>query len=152
MNELLTLSENIAREAHAGQMYDVRDYVDAHVAPVAGLIAMMGYGEDYQMVGWLHDVPEDSNISVEELKKRGIPNPVADAVELLRKKGESHEVYLGQIATNSLAIVGKYADSSINLANTILNATEIDPLKRKRWFNTYSGNTAFLFPLLPTIE
>ncbi len=151
MNRLVKLSEEIAREAHTGQLYDVRDYVDAHVAPVAGLIAVMGYGEDFQSVGWLHDVPEDSDITISELLERGIPSHITDAVELLRKKGEPHTVYLGKIATNPLATVGKCADSSNNLANTILSANEIEPSDFKRWYKTYSDNLAYLIPLLPKI-
>src|SRR3990167_6717875 len=114
MSELLELSERIARDAHTGQLYDVRDYVDAHVAKVAGMIARLGYGEEYQATGWLHDVPEDSNISIDELLQRGVPLKVTRAVELLTKRGDLHEKYLRLIATDDLAIVAKYADSSLN--------------------------------------
>ena len=149
MSDLLNLSESIAREAHAGQLYDTRDYVDAHVAPVAQMIAKMGYSEDYQATGWLHDVPEDSEISTAELLTRGVPRFVVESVDLLRKKGEPHSVYLDKIAEDPRATVGKFADSSINLANTILRASEIETPKYLKWIRTYTGNLAFLLPHLP---
>lgn len=152
MHSLLELSETIAREAHAGQLYGTRDYVDAHVAPIAHLITKMGYSEDFQAVGWLHDVPEDSSITIYDLLERGVPDSIVTPVDLLTKKGEAHEVYLGRIATNPLAVVGKYADSSINLASTISNAAHIDTPRFRRWINTYTANLAFLLPLLPPTD
>ena len=148
MYSLLKLSETIAREAHAGQLYDGRDYVDAHVAPIVHLISKMGYGENFQAVGWLHDVPEESDITTDDLLERNIPDIIVTPVDLLTKKGEAHQVYLGKIATNPMAVVGKYADSSINLANTILRAAQIDIPRFRRRLNTYTGNLAFLLPLL----
>jgi len=150
MSKLIELATDIAREAHAGQLYDDRDYVDAHVLPVADMIAKMGYDESCQAVGLLHDVPEESDITSKDLVKRGIQWHVAGAVELLRKKGEPHEAYLGAIATNPLAIVGKFADSSVNLANTVLRSASIEKARFDGWLETYVGNLIFLHPLLPS--
>lgn len=153
MSDFLNTVESTAREAHAGQLYDVRDYIEAHVAPVVGVIAQLGYGEDYQAVGWLHDVLEDNEqFTSEVLIQRGVPLRVVTAAELLTKCGEPHEVYLGKIATNKLATVAKYADSSVNLANTVIRASEIDNIRFKRWMATYSGNIAYLLPKLPPVE
>lgn len=153
MNNLIATVESIAREAHAGQLYDDRDYVEAHVAPVVGTIAKLGYGEDYQAAGWLHDVLEDNkHFTSEILIQRGVPLRVVTAVELLSKCGEPHEVYLGKIATDKLATVAKYADSSVNLANTVMRASKIDNDRFNRWMTTYSGNIAYLLPRLPDVE
>ena len=153
MSNLITTVESIAREAHAGQLYGDRDYVEAHVVPVVGTIARLGYDEEYQATGWLHDVLEDNKqFTSEVLICRGVPLRVVTAAELLTKRGEPHEVYLGKIATDELATVAKYADSSVNLANTVLRASEIDDARFRRWMTTYSGNIAYLLPRLPYIE
>ena len=153
MSNLLTTVESIAREAHAGQLYGDRDYIEAHVAPVVGIIARLGYGEDYQAVGWLHDVLEDNKqFTSEVLIQRDVPLRVVTATELLTKCGEPHEVYLGKISTNNLATVAKYADSSVNLANTVMRASEIGSARFRRGIATYSGNIAYLLPKLPTVE
>lgn len=65
---MLVNAENLARLAHKGQVYgDGADYVDAHVAKVAALVAELG-GNREQVVGaWLHDVVEDGDVSLDEI-------------------------------------------------------------------------------------
>ena len=153
MKNLTVIAEGIALEAHDGQLYGTRNYVDAHVEPVADLIARLGYGEQYQLTGWLHDVLEDSDFTTADLLERSIPQNVVDAVELLtRKSDQNHKVYLNRIAMNGLAVVGKFADSSINFSNTVLNTHEADEVKVREMLAKYAGNLAFLFPLLPSPE
>jgi len=151
MSELIILSKSIARQTHAGQLYDERDYYDAHIIPVVKMITKMGYDEEYQAVGYLHDVIEDSNgiVTAKSLIERGIPKPVVSAVELLTKIGEKDEVYLGKIATNNRAIVAKFADSSVNYAVTMDRMRELEDDQFNRWINRYSRNISFLKPLLP---
>lgn len=151
MRSYLATTEHIAQEAHAGQLYGKRDYIEAHVRPVVGMIARMGYGEAYQAVGWLHDVFEDSNITPQAVLERGAPLRVVTAAELLDKRGQSHQRYLGRIATEPLAIVAKFADSSLNFANTIIASDELDPARYQRRIREYAHNIAFLEPLLPRL-
>jgi (p)ppGpp synthase/HD superfamily hydrolase len=145
----LTIAQSIAIEAHAGQRYDQRDYIEAHVAPIAGMVARMGYDKDYQSAAWLHDVVEDSPFTNQDLTDRGVPLHVVHAVDLLTKRpGVPHEQYMAAIASDPLATVVKFADSSLNYANTIFYGDPVTARFRKR-VATYSGNIAFLQPLLP---
>lgn len=149
MSDVLTIAEGIAREAHSGKLYaDGRDYVEAHLEPVAGLILRLGYPDTFQATGWLHDVVEDTDITLPDLSSAGIPTEVVVAVGLLTKKGEPHPVYLEKIARDAHATVGKYADSVLNLANTALGH-DIKHSVYVRHMRTYSMNIAKLAPRLP---
>lgn len=150
MSEYLETSESIAREAHAGQLYGDRDYIEAHVAPVVGMIARLGYGDEYQATGWLHDVFEDSGITPEDALQRGIPRRIVTAAELLTKdETDSHETYLDNIATDSLAVVVKFADSSLNYVSSVLYPENFTPETFQRYVTKYAHNIAYLNHLLP---
>lgn len=151
MRETLEIARSIAVTAHQGQLYgDGSDYIEGHVRPIAELIAKMGYGEDFQATGWLHDVIEDSDTTAQDLATEGIPLHIVSAVELLTKKpNQNSQLYLDGIAKNNLAIVAKFADSSINYANTVRRPAEIDEERFNRWTEKYAGNIAFLLPKMP---
>lgn len=150
MSTLLERAEAIARIAHEGQLYGDRDYMDAHILPVTGIIRRLGYGEKAQIVGLLHDTIEDSDMTGEELIAQDIPTDVVYAVELLSKKeGQDHASYLAKIITNRYATVGKFADSSANFSSTMLLSPDLDPKYVRDWGLEYAGNLAFLLPHLP---
>lgn len=154
MSRLLDISEQIAREAHAGQFYNdgEGDYVELHIIPVVNVIIRMGYGEKHQAVGWVHDTGEDGGVTATDMLEHGLPLDVVEAADLLRKKGDPDEVYLREISRNGLAVVGKVADASVNLASTVLRAPEIDRQTFDRWFHRYTGYLNFLMPFLPPSE
>jgi (p)ppGpp synthase/HD superfamily hydrolase len=146
----LEVAQAIAREAHEGQTYgDGHDYIEAHVEPIATMIAKLGYDESFQATGWLHDVVEDSDMTAEILLHRGIEPAVVDAVSLLTKRpGVPHGLYLTRISHNRLAAVAKFADSSHNYANTLLVPYGNQEKYRER-VATYVGNIVFLREFLP---
>lgn len=149
----LDIAEHIAREAHVGQFYGDKDYFEGHILPVVNMVCRLGYGPRYQATAFLHDVQEDHDLSVDYLRQEGIPEDVAEAVDLLSKTSDmSHVTYLSRITTSGLAVVGKYCDSSVNFANTILSVNGITDDKFQEWAHEYAGNIAFLRPLLPSPE
>ncbi len=150
MSNFLEKAEQIAREAHAGQLYGDRDYIDAHILPVTTIIRRLGYGPKFQTAGWLHDTIEDTDITARQLITEGIPTEVVFAVELLSKKdGESHSDYLAKIITSKYATVGKFADSSANFSSTMLLSPKLEDKYVREWGLEYADNLAFLLPHLP---
>jgi hypothetical protein len=146
------IARSIAIEAHYGQLYGgERDYIEAHVAPIVGMIARIGFGADYQGVGWLHDVLEDSEengreVTEWDLLERGISEHIVDATVLLtRTPNVPHALYLTKISHNKYATVGKFCDSSVNLANSIQSP---DARFNER-FTEYLNNITFLRQFLP---
>lgn len=85
----------------------------AHVQAVADAVE-----DRLKPIAYLHDVVEDTPVTIEELKDAGFDAYVLDAVELLtHKKGVSNIDYWKAIATNEDAVAVKLADIRHNLSS-----------------------------------
>lgn len=63
----------------------------------------------------LHDVVEDTGITLLELEKEGFPEEVLTAIQLLTRKGEtSYLDYIRKVKTNDIAAAVKLADIAHN--------------------------------------
>ena len=102
-----------ALQAHAGQVdrYD-RPYI---LHPLALMAAVEG--EQAQMVAALHDVVEDSPLTLDDLRAEGFPEEVLEAVRLLTHDSESqsYDDYVRAIRPNALARQVKLADLRHNM-------------------------------------
>lgn len=119
-HETVALAERIATEAHEGQFRrgGVIPYIE-HPRAVAGRV---GDDLDAQVVAWLHDVLEDSEVPAEQLREQGIPEHCIAAVTLLTKTRETnYEQYLEGLAQSPLATKVKIADMISNLADNPTN-------------------------------
>ena len=77
--------------------------------------------EESTVVALLHDVVEDSDITIEDLKTEGFCPHIIEAIDLLsRKKGQSYNDYIRKIKPNPLAKKVKIADLEHNLDLTRL--------------------------------
>jgi hypothetical protein len=66
----------------------------------------------------LHDVLEDTTLTVDDLLNSGLPRTVVDAVVVLTHRPEdSYDEYIEGVANNELARTVKLADLADNLAN-----------------------------------
>lgn len=112
--DLIQRAVAIAHEAHAGQADKAgEDYIShpRRVAERAGVIAPRGLIEECTAAAWLHDVVEDSSVSLEELREQGIPPLVIEAVGLLTKRpGVARSEYFAAIRTHEVARIVKTAD------------------------------------------
>lgn len=64
-----------------------------------------------RVVAVLHDILEDTDASIQELKDLGLPAVCIDAIQLLTKqKSMDYEDYIADILANPLALVVKKAD------------------------------------------
>ncbi len=74
--------------------------------PVADLI---------EAAAWLHDVVEDTDITLDDLTELGIPEPVVTAVEALtRRPGEAPDAYYARVGADPIALLVKLADLADN--------------------------------------
>ena len=70
-------------------------------------------------IAWLHDVVEDTKVTLDDLKAEGFPLYIIEAVDLLtHRKGEPNLSYWGKIKTNSDALTVKLADINDNVNDT----------------------------------
>lgn len=115
--DLVTKAAALAREAHEGQFR--RDGKTPYVRhPEA--VAQRVVGDPLaEAVARLHDVVEDTALTADELRKRGIPDEVVSRVQMLTKpEGADYEAYLAMIRRDPIARKVKIADMLTNLSDT----------------------------------
>jgi (p)ppGpp synthase/HD superfamily hydrolase len=114
----------IAARAHAGQFDKSGAPYILH--PIRLMLAVSGQSE--RMAAVLHDVVEDTNITLDDLRSEGFPEEVLLAVEALTKRpGESRLEAAARASENPIARAVKLADVSDNMdLGRISNPTERD--------------------------
>jgi (p)ppGpp synthase/HD superfamily hydrolase len=109
-----------AARAHAGQVDKAGEEYIGHPLRVAAIVARTApaAGVDTvhaQQAALLHDVVEDTSVTLTDLAARGYAAPVLAAVEALTKRpGEATEDYLARVAVDPVAVVVKRADMTDN--------------------------------------
>ena len=128
---MVDLALSIARKAHEGQLD--RAGVDYIKHPI--YVASQVESEEEKAVALLHDVLEDSPITVEELLIAGLPEEIVTAVKVLTKKPmQDYQVYLETVKKNSLARVVKLADLKHNSdLSRLTSITEKDRERLKKY-------------------
>lgn len=101
----------LARKAHLNQVdKGGKPYIDHPLA-----VSSMLESEDEKIVALLHDVCEDSQYTLTDLKEFGFDAGIVAAVDLLTKRsGDSYEEYMHKISQNPLAVNVKIADMTHN--------------------------------------
>lgn len=124
-------AEALARTAHAGQVDKAgADYI-GHPERVA---ARMETPEE-KVVAWLHDVVEDTGITLEDIGREfGFETAVAvDAIT--HRKGEPWAVYLGRVRGNKIARKVKIADLIDNSNLSRLPVVKPKDIERQAKYN-----------------
>jgi len=102
----------LAAQAHRGQVDKGGQPYILHVLRVM----LRQENEIARIVAALHDVLEDTHVTLADLRAAGYSEQVCPAVDCLtRRKGEAYEDMIERIATNPLARQVKLADLADNL-------------------------------------
>lgn len=111
MTDMVTTAREVATAAHAGQVDKVgRPYIE-HPAAVAARLTTM----DEQVVGWLHDVVEDTDTTLAELRATGFTIEQVMAVDAMTKRpGEPLADSIARVMADPIAPRVKRADVSHN--------------------------------------
>jgi len=89
-----------------------------------------------QIVAVLHDVIEDSDMTIDDLRKKNFSDDVLTAVDLLTKKpGQDYQNYLEKISENNLARKIKIEDIKDNLNLTRLTSVSAQDLERAKKYH-----------------
>ena len=134
--KLITKAYAFAEKAHAGQKrLSGEDYVQ-HPISVAKILAEIGMGSKTTSAGLLHDVPEDTPVSIEEIEK-AFGKEISGMVDGVTKLGKiklrgSHEEYFLEnlrkmfiaMATDIRVIIIKLADRLHNMQTLKYNLPE----------------------------
>ena len=105
-------AEIIARKAHAGQVDKAGEEYFNHPKRVADNF----YEDDKVIVALLHDVIEDTDITLDYLKKEGFSDAVLAALDAITKReGESYDQFIERVKDNPIALKVKMADLRDNM-------------------------------------
>ena len=106
----------LALEAHRGHVYPAPDPEPYILHPIR---VMLGVSlPEARIVALLHDVVEDTDLTLKTLKDHGFGLPILEAVDsLTRRPGEAYEDYIRRLASNPIAREVKLSDLRDNLAN-----------------------------------
>lgn len=109
---MLEKAIEIAVEAHRGQIDKAGKIYILHPMRVM----LRGKTETEMIVGILHDVVEDTPITIEMLKKEGFSSEILDALSCITKEdGEEYGHFIHRILENPLATQVKLYDIEDNL-------------------------------------
>ena len=115
---LLERALRIALDAHEGQRYPSPEGEPYIMHPLR-VMASVG-GESAQIAAVLHDVVEDSEITLGQLASSGFAPSILFTLDCLtRRHGEKYSVYIGRVATDPTAVQVKIADLEDNLRNNL---------------------------------
>lgn len=101
----------LARAAHAGQVDKLgADYIE-HPLGVMGLVHTV----PEKTVAVLHDVVEDTSVTLDDLRAQGFDETLVRAVDALTKRpGEPLAESMARVAADPLALIVKHADLAHN--------------------------------------
>lgn len=104
-------ARELAVSAHAGQLDKAQVPYIEHVAWVASHCEPNSIE---QIVAWLHDVVEDTPVTLDDLRAE-FPEVVVEAVDAITARpGEARELYYERVRSNDVALVVKHVDVNHN--------------------------------------
>lgn len=91
--------------------------------------------ENQKIVALLHDVIEDTEITLDDLRREGFSESIIEAVNILtRKKDESYDSYIQRIKSNALSKAVKIEDLKHNSDVTRMESiTEKDRMRIEKY-------------------
>ena len=121
----------IAKKAHLGQIDKAGEDYIKHPEKVASFVN----SDEEKAVAYLHDVIEDTELTLEDLREYGFSEEVLKAVDVItKKKGQDYQTYLNSVKENKLARVVKLADLRHNSDLTrLINITEKDRERKEKY-------------------
>jgi (p)ppGpp synthase/HD superfamily hydrolase len=137
----------LAMNAHDGQVDKLgKPYIN-HVTAVARGVA--GFGEQATIVGLLHDVVEDTSITIQDLRRAGVRVDALASIQLLTKsRGRDLRHYLEAITRNQMALWVKISDNAHNTLPERVAAIE-DEATRLRLERKYALGREILWKAAP---
>ena len=146
--ELLRRAYAFADEKHAGQTRKTGEPYVEHPIAVAGILAELGMDDVTIAAGLLHDVPEDCNVSYEEMQER-FGAEVAQLVEGVTKLKHIRfdtkaDKQAGNLRKLFLAMAGDVRVIIVKLADRLHNMRTLDPFEQRKKIEI-SQETLYIF-------
>ncbi len=120
----------MAYEAHKNQVDKGGEPYYLH--PI--YVALTVQGETEKIVALLHDIVEDTDITLEDLRREGFSEQVIEAVDAITHRGEDYDEYIKKVKSNPTATKVKIADIHHNMDITRLKeVTEKDKARIEKY-------------------
>jgi (p)ppGpp synthase/HD superfamily hydrolase len=129
----------LATHAHRGQFDKAGVPYIEHPRAVGNALFDQGAGENAVHAGWLHDVVEDTPVTLEILAALGYPPEVLNAVDsVTRREGETYMTMIRRAAADPLGCVVKMADNRHNFGRLDHLSTEEAEFLGHRYMRAYA--------------
>lgn len=131
MDWQVALALSIAEKAHEGQFDKAGKPYMEHPIAVAGMVSK----DKEKVVAYLHDVLEDTNMTMDDLKGYGFDDDILWALAVLtRSPGMDYNHYIASIRSSDscLAVEVKKADLRHNMDLTRLGKVTLRDLERQQ--------------------
>lgn len=131
--ELIRQAYYLSRNAHKGQVdKGGRDYF-LHPCAVAETV----HTANEKVVALLHDVVEDTEVSLRDLEDAGFPRVIVDAVDAITKRpGEAYDKYMERVKKNRIALVVKISDMQHNADISRIKEPKEEDYERVKKYRT----------------
>ena len=132
MKTQFELAKEIATKAHEGQFrWDGKTPYIAHPAAIAKAVFIATSDANYAATAFLHDVIEDTPLTIADLRAQGVSEEILTAVDLLTKRDDQdYLAYLLRLKVNQMARVVKIEDIKNNMS-------DLDRKKKKSMYEKY---------------
>lgn len=128
MVHLLETAIRLAAKVHKGQLDRFNKPYILHVMRVM----MRGHDFDEQVLGALHDVLERSDLTLEDLGKKGFSPRILKALDhMTRRVEETYEQYIDRVMEDNLALRVKIHDLADKM--DLLHVEVLNPADLKRY-------------------
>lgn len=133
----LDVAIHIAAKHHLGQFDKGGNPYILH--PLKVMHYTRSEDPEVQMIAILHDIVEDTEVTLEYLEHLGFSSRVVDGIDAMTKrKGEEYNDYIRRVSSNFDAIIVKMADLRHNTdIRRLKGITEKDHARMKRYQETY---------------
>lgn len=109
--ELIAEASKLSKWAHMGQTDKAGEDYFLHPQTVASFVDT----PEEKAVAYLHDVIEDTSITLSDLRSKGFDENVIEAIDAITKReGEEYDAYLSRVIENPVATKVKLADMKHN--------------------------------------
>lgn len=128
----LYLAKLVSEKYHQGQVDKAGvDYFKGHIE----YVVLGVYSKKEKTVAYLHDIVEDTEITITDLNELEFPSDIVEAVELLtRIKNIDYQDYLDKIKCNKLAKSVKISDLKHNSdLKRLKNVTKYDKKRQDKY-------------------
>ena len=127
---MLQKALNIASDAHRGQLDKGGKPYIFHPLYVASHVD----GINEKIVALLHDVVEDTDVTLDDLRNEGFSEEIICAINVLTKTDDDYDNYLKKVKSNEMARKVKIEDIKHNMDGTRLKSiTEKDKSRIEKY-------------------